>query len=136
MSADREIFQGHRGTLARTLAHMRQTYADITLTEIVTFLTIVENEGVTVSGLARLCGFTEATASRTIRGLAPAEMPGALSPARGLVHLMRGPTENRSRHAFLTPKGRGLAKALDEFMAVPAPVAAVAEAQAQTQAAA
>ena len=134
MSADREIFQAHRGTLARTLAHMRQTYADITLTEIVTFLTIVENEGVTVSGLARLCGFTEATASRTIRGLAPAEMPGALSPSRGLVHLMRGPTENRSRHAFLTPKGRGLALALDEFMAVPAVVDAQAQAQAQVAA--
>lgn len=108
MSADRTIYQGYESALARALAHVRQAHADITLTELVTFLAIVENEGVTVSGLARLCGFTEATASRTIRGLAPADMPGALSPSRGLVHLMRGPTENRSRHAFLTPAGRGL----------------------------
>jgi len=108
MSADRQIFQGYDSSLARALAHVRRAHADITLTELVTFMTIVENEGVTVSGLARLCGFTEATASRTIRGLAPADMPGALSPSRGLVHLMRGPTENRSRHAFLTPAGRGL----------------------------
>lgn len=107
MPADRAVHQGYASPLARALAHVRQTHADITLTELVTFLAIVENEGVTVSGLARLCGFTEATASRTIRGLAPADMPGALSPSRGLAHLMRGPTENRSRHAFLTPAGRG-----------------------------
>lgn len=128
MSADGESPGAVRGAaLARALAFARRTYSDITLTELLTLFTIAENEGVTVCGLARLCGFTEATASRTIRGMAPLDMPGALPPSRGLVQLRRGPTENRSRHAFLTRAGRDLCAQFDRIILESRPVPLITE---------
>ena len=100
----------------RVLRLLRDRHDGFTTTELITLLAVAENEGLTVNGLARLCGFTAATASRTARGLAPAEMPGALAPYRGLLTLMRGPHENRYRHLFLTPRGRGLCREIDRMM--------------------
>lgn len=86
------------------------------MTELTVLLAVAENEGLTMTGLALLCGFSAATASRTARGLAPAEMPGALAPFRGLLVLMRGPHENRFRHIFLTPRGRALCREMDHIL--------------------
>lgn len=106
MSADGHVDPpGPLADLGRALAFARARHADITLTELTTLIAVAEHQGITVSSLARLCGFTTATASRSLRSMAPETMPGALGPKRGLVQLMRGPRENRSRHAFLTPAG-------------------------------
>lgn len=104
------------GTLMKALACLREGHPGLTFTEIVTFLAVAENEGVTISGLARLCGYTIATASRTARSLTAPEDPGALAPYRGLVRLMRGPDENRSRFVFLTPAGVALCHELDRIV--------------------
>lgn len=103
-------------SLMRMLRHLRGQCGGFTTTELMTLLAVAENEGVTVNGLGQLCGFTTATASRTARGLAPATMPGALAPYRGLLVLMRGPHENRSRHVFLTPKGAALCRDMDRIL--------------------
>lgn len=113
MSADASPRQRYSSALARILALIRDTCPDINFTEFSVLITIAENEGVTVAGVAWLCGCTEATASRTIRRMAPREMPGALAPFRGLLVMMRGPTENRSRHVFLTPRGEALCRSFD-----------------------
>lgn len=97
---------------ALELARLRQP--GLTLTELRTLLAVERDEGLSVASVARVCGFTSATASRTLRGLAPADMPGALNPARGLVHLVRGPADDRSRFAFLTPSGRGFCGELEK----------------------
>ncbi len=100
----------------RMLRHLRARHVGFTATELMTLLAVAENEGVTVNGLSRLCGFTTATASRTARGLATGDMPGALPPYRGLMVLMRGPHENRHRHVFLTPEGSALCRELDDIL--------------------
>lgn len=100
----------------RLLRHLRVRHANFTLTELTTLLAVAENEGLTMNSLARLCGFTGATASRTARGLGPGDMPGALAPYRGLVVLRRGPHESRFRYLFLTPGGRALCQEMDHIL--------------------
>lgn len=112
-----EVLRREASSLMRMLRHLRGRHRGFTTTELMTLLAVAENEGVTVNGLGQLCGFTTATASRTSRGLAPADMPGALSPCRGLLVLMRGPHENRNRHLFLTPSGRALCEDMDRILA-------------------
>lgn len=113
----------------RMLRHLRERHAGFTTTELMTLLAVAENEGITVKGLSQVCGFTMATASRTARGLASADMPGALAPYRGLTVLMRGPHENRFRHLFLTPAGRALCRELDTILARPGAIAILAPAE-------
>jgi len=112
-----EILRREASSLMRMLRHLRGLHPGFTTTELMTLLAVAENEGVTVNGLGQLCGFTAATASRTARGLAPADMPGALTPYRGLLVLMRGPHENRNRHLFLTSAGRALCEDMDRILA-------------------
>lgn len=93
-----------------------EAYGDFSLNELATLLAVCEHEGLSVTSVARVCRFTEATASRTIRRLAPSDMPGALRPARGLVTLARAPNDNRSRYVFLTPAGRALCQTFDALI--------------------
>lgn len=111
-----EILRREASALMRMLRHLRGLHPGFTTTELMALLAVAENEGVTVNGLSQLCGFTSATASRTARGLAPADMPGALAPYRGLLVLMRGPHENRNRHLFLTSAGRALCADIDRIL--------------------
>lgn len=85
---------------------------NLTLTELRTLIAVAREEGMSVLSVARVCGFTGATASRTLRGMASPDAPAALKPGRGLVVLMRGPDEERSRFAFLTPAGRAFCEEL------------------------
>ncbi|RZJ02035.1 MAG: hypothetical protein EON90_00080 [Brevundimonas sp.] len=96
-----------------------ERFGDFSLNELTTLLAVCEHEGLSVTSVARVCRFTEATASRTIRRLAPGDMPGALPPARGLLTLARAPNDNRSRYVFLTPQGRALCETFDALMADP-----------------
>jgi len=100
----------------RALSHVRGKHLSLTLTELVTLLSVAENEGVTIKGLSEICGYTMATASRTARQLAAPDHPGALAPYRGLLQLMRGPHENRHRHVFLTEAGLALCRELDRIV--------------------
>lgn len=103
--------------LAAIVNLLHETFGDFTLTELSTLVAACQHEGLSVSSLARVCRFTEATASRTIRKLAPADLPGALPPARGLLTLARAATDSRSRYVFLTPRGRALCRTFDEIIA-------------------
>ena len=108
-----------RNALTAIIELLDETYGDFSLNELATLLAVCEHEGLSVSSVARVCRFTEATASRTIRRLAPGDMPGALRPARGLLTLARAPSDNRSRYVFLTPSGRALCETFDALMADP-----------------
>lgn len=105
LAEERARDSGPVAALGRALSFARRTYPDLSLTELVAVVAIAENPGLTISSLALVCGCTMATASRTVRGLAEEGTSGVLGPARGLTRLMRGPTDDRSRHAFLTPEG-------------------------------
>ena len=106
---------------------LQQAAPGLSLSEILTFLHVAENEGARIKDVAQLCGFTEATASRSARGLAPPDMPGALSPAHGLLVLVRGPRENTSRHVYLTDRGRALRDRINEIIAAASPIASTSD---------
>lgn len=108
-----------RNALVAIVDLLDEAYGDFSLNELATLLAVCQHEGLSVSSVARVCRFTEATASRTIRRLAPSDMPGALRPARGLLTLARAPNDNRSRYVFLTPEGRALCETFDMLMADP-----------------
>jgi DNA-binding MarR family transcriptional regulator len=108
-----------RNALAAIVELLNDRFADFSFNELTTLLAVCEHEGLSVSSVARVCGFTEATASRNIRRLSPADMPGALAPARGLLTLARAPNDNRSRYVFLTARGRALCETFDAWMADP-----------------
>jgi len=116
MSRDRGLITREGSTLMRALSYVRGQHMSLTLTELVTLLSVAENEGVTIKGLSEICGYTMATASRTTRQLASPDHPGALAPYRGLLQLMRGPHENRHRHVFLTEAGLNLCRELDRIV--------------------
>lgn len=113
---------GSRNALAAIVTFLDEAFGDFSLTELSALLAVCEHEGLSVSSVARVCRFTEATASRTIRKLAPTDLPGALPPARGLLTLARAPGDNRSRYVFLTPRGRALCQVLDAMMSDPSRV--------------
>lgn len=115
-----------RNALAAIVDLLNERFADFSLNELTTLLAVCEHEGLSVTSVARVCGFTEATASRNIRRLAPGDMPGALPPARGLLMLARAPNDNRSRYVFLTPQGRALCETFDAWIADPARASLVA----------
>lgn len=117
LAEDRFEDRGPLGSLGRALDHARRSYPNLSLTELTTVIVIAENQGLTVTSLALVCGFTVATASRTVRGLAEPGSPGVLPPARGLARLLRGPDDDRSRHAFLTPEGERLCIRLGRILA-------------------
>ena len=66
--------------------------------------------------LSSLCGRNDAAVSRGVRAMAGEGEPGSLTPAYGLVELLRG-TDGRSRHLALTAEGNTLADRLSAILA-------------------
>jgi DNA-binding MarR family transcriptional regulator len=97
--------------LLEVLARIERTAPGLSMGQLAMLLHIVQNEGVRVSDLARLCGVSDATVSRSVRAMAAAGEPGALEPAHGLIELLRG-ADGRARHLALTPRGLQLTRQL------------------------
>ena len=97
--------------LLEVLVRIERTAPGLSLGQLAMLLRIIQNEGVRVSDLARLCGVSDATVSRSVRAMAAAGEPGALKPAHGLIELLRG-ADGRARHLALTPRGLRLARQL------------------------
>lgn len=110
---------GPRNALVVAIEMMTSTFVGLNLTELQVFLIVAEQEGLSVSSVARLCGVSDGTASRTIRRLTPPGGPGALPPQRGLLSLARGGHDNRLHFVFLTPTGLALREALNRLVSDP-----------------
>jgi DNA-binding MarR family transcriptional regulator len=102
-----------RDSLLEALETLRAAEPAISLTHVLAFLYICENEGLNVSELASVCHTTIATASRTARALAAPETPDGLRPAAGWVESRPNPTDSKGRVLFLTDEGRRLRDRLD-----------------------
>jgi DNA-binding MarR family transcriptional regulator len=94
------------GVLA-TLAAFQRLYPAITVNEVVAFLCLSENEGVSLRDLARLTGLSEPTTSRSIRTFGPAAGAWGRGPRLGLVEAFRHPDDHRTRVLRLTAAGAG-----------------------------
>lgn len=95
---------------------MKALDARISVNEIVAFLYVCENEGLSVQELAYVAGLTQSTASRSLRSLGRAGSDWAQPPALGLVDAFLNPTDGRSHVVHLSDRGRTLRDKLDEMI--------------------
>ncbi len=88
----------------------------VSVNEVIAFLYAAENEGLSVQDVADLAGFTQSTASRSLRALGPAASPWSQPPALGLIEAYLNPHDGRSHVIHLTPAGREFRDRLDEII--------------------
>ena len=99
-----------------TISAFRQRNCDISLTSIVAFLHVCENEGVTVKELAYLCGVSEASISRSLQTLRLPSARGDGIVHHGLVRVFQHPDDGRRRIVYLTEDGCELRNAVDRTL--------------------
>lgn len=98
--------------------------ARVSVNEVIAFLYVCENEGLTVQELADVAGLTQSTASRSLRALGPAESEWSQPPALGLVEAFLNPADARSHVIHLTDRGRDVSRRLDAVIRQATPIAA------------
>lgn len=98
--------------------------ARVSVNEVIAFLYVCENEGLTVQELADVAGLTQSTASRSLRALGPAESEWSQPPALGLVEAFLNPADARSHVIHLTDRGRDVSRRLDVVIRQATPIAA------------
>jgi len=76
--------------LLAALAEVERAAPGLSLGQLTMLLHVVRREGVRVSDLARLGGWSDSRVSRGVRAMTAAGEPGALAPAHGLVEVLRG----------------------------------------------
>lgn len=110
-----------RDTLLASLEYFRADGHHLVLNNLITFLYVAENSGITIKDMARLAQLSLPTASRAVR---PFIDTGRPDPWRmsGLVGLAESPDDGRSRLLFLTDKGRAVVAKLDSFIREARPI--------------
>jgi len=109
----------HRNALLENLELFRDVYPGVTIGNMIAFLYVCENEGLTILDLAQVTGFYLATASRTIRAFLAPDAEGALSPELGLIEIVPSP---RGKTIHLTAAGRRLRGELQATIAEARPI--------------
>ena len=102
----------------------RGSGVQVTLTQVMAFLYIAENEGLSITELGLVCGTTLPTASRAARSLYPSERPEALPPFLGLVEPHQHPAIAHGRLLHLTGAGEQLRDRIDGIIRDAAPICA------------
>lgn len=97
--------------------------ARVSVNEVIAFLYVCENEGLTVQDLADLAGLTQSTASRSLRALGPEGSEWSQAPALGLVEAFLNPSDARSHVIHLTDRGHDLRRRLDAVIRQATPIA-------------
>jgi len=85
----------------------------VSLSEVIAFLYICENEGLSVQELAYVTGMSQSAASRNLRGLGRPTSPWAKPPALGLVDPFLRPSDERSHVLHLSEDVEALRDRLD-----------------------
>ncbi len=98
--------------------------APLGLTHFLTFLYVCENEGLSITELAAIAGLSTATASRSIRGLAPKGALSSLPPYAGLVEVLSFGPQANSKTLVLSEQGRELRADLDDIIRRSVPIRA------------
>lgn len=114
--------QRRRNSVLAGIEKFRAIDPNVTVTNIVTFLYVCENEGLSVTELGRLAGLSTATASRAIRALASPEAPWSLAPHLGLVKILAHGPQRNSKTLILTDAGAELLSDLDAIIADAVPI--------------
>jgi DNA-binding MarR family transcriptional regulator len=102
-----------RNAVLEALERFRRVEPGVSLTHVMNFLYVCENEGLNVAELAEIFRTTRATASRTARALAEPDADDSLPPHLGLVEVRANPDDFRGKVLFLTAKGAELRDEID-----------------------
>jgi len=94
----------------------------VSVNEVMAFLYVCENEGLTVQDLAGVAGLTQSTASRSLRALGPADSEWSLQPALGLVRAYLHHRDGRSHVVQLTELGLDLRERIDSLIRQAEPI--------------
>jgi DNA-binding MarR family transcriptional regulator len=111
-----------RDSLLEAVLALKARDPRISVNEIIAFLYVCENEGLSVQELAYVGGLTQSTASRSLRSLGRSGSPWSQPPALGLVDAFLNPQDGRSHVIHLTEDGRQLRERLDELIRRAAPI--------------
>lgn len=102
-----------RSSLLRALTILHGLHPSVTVHHIMAFLHVAEDEGQTVNDIARAAGFTQSTASRSLRAHGAPDCGWAVQPALGLLDARLAQWDARSHQIFLSSRGRALSERLD-----------------------
>lgn len=111
-----------RNTVLAALEAFRQNDQGVTVSAVVCFLYVCENEGASITELASIAGLRLATASRVLHALAPRGAPRSRSPYAGLVEVRSEGPNRKSRTLFLTSEGRRLREHIDGLIRDAVPI--------------
>ncbi|MBS0295655.1 MAG: winged helix-turn-helix transcriptional regulator [Proteobacteria bacterium] len=118
------VARRRRNTVLEAIERFRRLDRELTVTSLLAFLYICENEGLSVSDVADLCGLGRTTASRACRALGEPAYGLSLPPSLGLVTFHENPHDGRGKLLFLTERGRVLEAEIDAAIARAVPIAA------------
>lgn len=105
-----------RNAILAGIEQFRMIDQRVTVSNIVTFLYVCENEGLSVTELAGVAGMSTATASRAVRALAPPDNQGSLPPHLNLVKVLAHGPQRNSKTLVLTPEGREFRTRLNDII--------------------
>lgn len=111
-----------RDSLLEAILALKACDARISVNEIIAFLYVCENEGLSVQELAYVGGLTQSTASRSLRSLGRPGSAWSQPPALGLVDAYLNPNDGRSHVIHLTDEGRELRGRLDQMIRRATPI--------------
>ena len=112
-----------RDSLLEAILILKALDPRISVNEVMAFLYVCENEGLSVQELAYVAQLTQSTASRSLRSLGRPGAEWAQPPSLGLVDAFLNPKDGRSHVVHLTEEGRALRERLDEIIRRATPIA-------------
>ena len=99
-------------SLEKFVSRIRQEDATIQIQVVATLLEVADNEGMSVTDIARKVGSALSSTSRNLAALSDRHWQktksGQPKPGLGLVELRIDPMNSRSKQVFLTSKGKQL----------------------------
>ena len=101
-------------TLMHVLEEFRKLDPDLPIQYALSFLTLAQNEGMSMRELAERLGIAQSSASRNVAALSKWHSFG--KPGLDLVQAEEDPRERRRKIISLTPKGHELIATLREMM--------------------
>src|ERR1700735_1350075 len=102
-------------TVIRVLEEFRRLDPDMPIQYALSFLTIAQNEGLSMGDLAQRLGIAQSSASRNIAALSKWHSFG--KAGHDLVAALQDPSDRRRKIVSLTPRGHRLVAALRALVA-------------------
>ena len=106
---------GEIATLIQVLEVLRRLDPDMPIQYVLSFLTVAQNEGLSIRELSERLGIAQSSASRNVAALS--RWRGTGKPGHGLVLSREDPRERRRKVVTLTAGGRALVEELGDLLA-------------------